>query len=197
MRLQADMRQLARVQVLLVHVFARARAAGHCTRPLQPHRASPGYPDIPSPRTTHPPPEIRILNLPPTCRPSPQTPSDDMSHQAGHTHYTNKQNKDKASMLPAACTATRPPARLLARQRLPSRLRARPLPLTSPTLPSRPLRRRHAWLPLPPPLPPPRLPSDRLPPRMRMSTMVMVMVMVIAALGSARRRRIGVPLACL
>ena len=41
-------------------------------------------------------------------------------------------------MLPAACTATRPPARLLARQRLPSRLRARPLPLTSPTLPSHP-----------------------------------------------------------
>ena len=103
-----------------------------------------------------------ILNVSPTCRPSPQTPSDDMSHQAGHTHYTNKQNKDKASMLPAACTATRPPARLLARQRLPSRLRARPLPLTSPTLPSHPLRRRHAWLPLPPP----RLPSDRLPPRM-------------------------------
>ena len=63
MRLQADMRQLARVQVLLVHVFARARAAGHCTRPLQPHRASPGYSDMPSPRTTHPPPEIRHSEL--------------------------------------------------------------------------------------------------------------------------------------
>ena len=107
MRLQADMRQLARVQVLLVHVFARARAAGHCTRPLQPHRASPGYSDMPSPRTTHPQPEIRILNLPPTCRPSPQTPSDDMSHQAGHTHYTQT-NKTKTKQACCLRPALRP-----------------------------------------------------------------------------------------
>ena len=61
MRLRIDTRQLARVQVVLVHEFARARAAGHCTRPLQPHRANPSCTDMPSPQATHPQPQIRHL----------------------------------------------------------------------------------------------------------------------------------------
>jgi hypothetical protein len=60
-RLRIDTRQLARVQVVLVHEFARARAAGHCTRPLQPHRANPSCTDMPSPQATHPQPQIRHL----------------------------------------------------------------------------------------------------------------------------------------
>ena len=60
-RLRIDTRQLARVQVVPVHEFVRARAAGHCTRPLQPHRVNPSCTDIPSPQTTHPQPQIRHL----------------------------------------------------------------------------------------------------------------------------------------
>ena len=108
MRLQADMRQLARVQVLLVHVFARARAAGHCTRDpcslteqAQATQTSPAHePRISLLRSG-------ILNLPPTCRPSPQTPSDDMSHQAGHTHYTQT-NKTKTKQACCLRPALRP-----------------------------------------------------------------------------------------
>ena len=48
-----------------------------------------------------------ILNLPPTCRPSPQTPSDDMSHQAGHTHYTQT-NKTKTKQACCLRPALRP-----------------------------------------------------------------------------------------